>query len=424
MKTILPASDTLKAAIDLNTAAAVKAAQANQANARQMANVAATIASSVLGALGLAAPTAAAAGGVVSNSVFGSFGAPGGPGGGGGLLSTISSITSGQGFGEPGGTPGFVGPVQMGGGGRFGGGGGFGSGIGGFASMFKNFKTMDWGGFTRNGGGFGNALPGSTVSGGTNVGGKMTGMHGAAGAAVFAGGSMLAQQGLLGSSRGTWGGVGEGALGGAAIGMSVGGPIGAAIGGVVGFGIGIGEKLAGVETKENEAKRLVKQIYSIKIDNNLAKQIAGIAKQSYGDNVGMAVRSDQVRDLLRLWAQSMGQKTSLTALTPHAASLVEANVRLYQGAVYDNGQAYTYASALPTYGGVRSEVLPNASPYAGSINVTLNPQQTVDLWRTGTSQAMAGNPRLVSASAAAGDKMSASRVSSAINTLAPGVIAA
>jgi hypothetical protein len=307
----------------------------------------------------------------------------------------------------------------MGGGSRS----GSGAGIGGFASLFKNLKTADWGGFTRSGVIYG-AGTGDATGAGASSPGHISGMHGAAGAAVFAGGMMLAQQGLLGSSRGTWGGVAEGTLGGAAIGMSLGGPLGAAIGGAVGLGIGLGEKLAGVETKENQAKRLVKQIYSISIDTALAKQIAGIAQQSYGGNVGMAVRSDQVRDLLRLWAQSMGQKTNLTALTPHAASLIEANGRLYQGAVYDNGQAYTYASGLPTYGGVQSSILPTASPYAGSVNVTLNPQQTVDLWRTGTTQAMSGSPRLVSASAAAGDKMSASRVSSAINTLAPGVIAA
>ena len=40
---------------------------------------------------------------------------------------------------------------------------------------------------------------------------------------------------------------------------------------------GVGEKLFGVESPENEAKRLAKQLYSITIDNSTAKQIAGIA---------------------------------------------------------------------------------------------------------------------------------------------------
>ena len=40
-----------------------------------------------------------------------------------------------------------------------------------------------------------------------------------------------------------------------------------------GLRLGLGEKLFGVESPENEAKRLVKQLYSISIDNSMAKQI-------------------------------------------------------------------------------------------------------------------------------------------------------
>jgi hypothetical protein len=117
----------------------------------------------------------------------------------------------------------------------------------------------------------------------------------------------------------------------------------------------------------------------------------------------------------------MGQKTALTALTPHGASLIESGGSLYQGAVYDNGQAYTYGSAYSTYGGVSTQNLPTANPYAGTT-ITLNPQQTVDLWRTGTTQAISGNPRAVAASALAGSQASAARGGNAVNTLAPSVI--
>ena len=41
---------------------------------------------------------------------------------------------------------------------------------------------------------------------------------------------------------------------------------------------GICEKLAGVESPENEAKRLVKQQDSTSIDNNMARQVVGIAQ--------------------------------------------------------------------------------------------------------------------------------------------------
>jgi len=74
--------------------------------------------------------------------------------------------------------------------------------------------------------------------------GSITGMHGVAGAAVFAGGTMLAEQGLMGSGAGTWGGVAEGTAGGAAIGLRW-WPARAAIGAGVGLGIGLGEKAFG-----------------------------------------------------------------------------------------------------------------------------------------------------------------------------------
>jgi hypothetical protein len=119
----------------------------------------------------------------------------------------------------------------------------------------------------------------------------------------------------------------------------------------------------------------------------------------------------------------MGQKTSLTAMTPHAASLVESGGRLYQGAVYDNGQAYTYSSGLPTHGGVSSQNLPTASPYAGGTTITLNPQQTVDLWKTGTTQAMQGNPRLVAQSAYRGNQGGDTRFGVAQMAFGPSVIA-
>ena len=241
--------------------------------------------------------------------------------------------------------------------------------------------------------------------------------------AEAAGGTALFEAGAFGSRRGTWAGVGETTAGGAAFGAQF-GPWGAAIGAAAGFGVGIGEKLAGVESEQNKAKRLVKQIYNLSINNDLANQIASIAKSTFGNDVGMAVRSDQVRQLLRLWAETMGNQTALVNLSPHSASLIEAGGKMNQGAVYDNGTAYTYGSAFPTYGGVASQNLPTASPYAGGggTTVVLNPQQTVDLWRTGTAQAIAGDPRGVAASALAGNQMSASRSGNAVNSFAPDAI--
>ena len=199
--------------------------------------------------------------------------------------------------------------------------------------------------------------------------GHITGVHGVAGEALDVGGFMLAQQGLMGSSRGTWGGVGMGAAGGAAIGAQQGGPLGALIGGAAGALIGIGEKIAGVESSENEAKRLVKQLYSVSIDTaTSAKQIVGIAQQKYAGHVSIAVRDPDVRKMLMLYSQATGQKVPMSAATPYSASLAEQGGHLYQEATYQNGRPYTYQSGLPVLGGYQTGY-PSAAPMMLQVNV-------------------------------------------------------
>ena len=117
-------------------------------------------------------------------------------------------------------------------------------------NILQNLKSTDWGGFSR------------------NDKGSITGMHGVAGAAVFAGGTMLAERGLMGSGAGTWGGVAEGTAGGAAIGFTMGGPLGAAIGAGVGLGIGLGEKAFGVKSLQQTAHDDIKSVYGVDIPTN------------------------------------------------------------------------------------------------------------------------------------------------------------
>jgi hypothetical protein len=118
-------------------------------------------------------------------------------GGSGGTSGTgvSESIDFGQGAIPLGGTtyPGTPPFLPSGGSGGSGGSGDFGN-IGGMLGNLKNIKGS-LGGFTR------------------NSAGKVTSVGGMAGTALFAGGSMLAQQGLLGSSRGTTLGMFEGVAG-------------------------------------------------------------------------------------------------------------------------------------------------------------------------------------------------------------------
>jgi hypothetical protein len=182
---------------------------------------------------------------------------------------------------------------------------------------------------------------------------------------------MLAQQGLLGSSRGTVGGMFEGALGGAGVGFAMGGPLGAAIGAGVGFAIGLGELAAGVETPRREAQRLVQSIYRISINNSTADQIVQIANQTYGGRVSVAVRSPEVRHMLGLYAAGTGQagQFNVGVNEAHGASLVESGGVLSQQATYQYGQAYTYGSNLPVYGGTPAHIL--GAP-GGGLQLSLN----------------------------------------------------
>jgi hypothetical protein len=204
---------------------------------------------------------------------------------------------------------------------------------------------------------------------------------------------------LLGGSRVTWTGTLEAAGGGALIGNTIGGPFGAAIGASAGFLAGGIEQLLGIESPENKAKRMVKQLYVISINDATAKQIASIAQQKYAGQVDVAVRDPEVRKMLMLYAQATGHMP-LSAATPYGASLVDQGGKLYQQATYVNGAPYTFQSNLPVLGGFSTGTYPN--PNTGPLSLQVNVQGQ------GAAKFMAGSvvtPEFVQAqwsSAAAG----------------------
>jgi len=111
-------------------------------------------------------------------------------------------------------------------------------------------------------------------------------------AAMLAGGTMLAQQGLLGNSRGTWTGTAEGTAGGAAIGFQMGGPLGALIGGAAGFGIGIGEMIAGVKSPQRERTTTSRASTVSIFPEQRHDQAGGPDRPSqFGGQIAVAVRS-------------------------------------------------------------------------------------------------------------------------------------
>jgi hypothetical protein len=315
------------------------------------------------------------------------------PGGGGGAgagtalsLAGTALRTIGTGGGNPaamigpGGTSGFTGPV--------GGGGTTAYGIKALSNL-KSFGSNLGPAFGIGQGGMSSDVPFADsdnplgpqmAPGGSTTFSSVAGSP-AVGALMGSGGMMLAENGLLGNNRGTGMGILEGTAGGAMIGFEYGGPIGAAIGATVGFGIGLGEMLAGVESPQNKVIRLVKGMYHINISTKEADQIVSLAKQKYGNDISVAVKSPEVRQMLGIYAAGTGQKNNtISATTPQAGSLVEQGGKLFQQATYQNGQAYTYQSDLPVLGGPVAGNYPNTggAPSVQNVSISLNGQSAAD----------------------------------------------
>lgn len=330
-----------------------------------------------------------------------------------GALDQVSSTVGG-----PGGTSGFAGPV-----GGFGGLFGGGSGVGGF-----NPRALL--GMFQGGGALGNLIgykgaglwdvgKATGVPNATGIGfkGALGGIAGSPAAGI--GGALLAQQSLMGSWAGSAKGILGGTAGGALVGFQLGGPLGAAIGAGVGFGIGLGEFAAGVEPQWKEAERLVNDAYHIKINRSTANQIVALAKQSYGNHVSIAVRSPEVRQMLGLYAAGTGQAGAFpqSATTPHGASLVESGGRLFQGSMYQYGNAYVQESSLPVYGGGSPGILPAAGGPAPQMVFNIQ-GAAVDRFLTG----QVFTPEAVSDRYGAAMAASAGRRQNAMSMLNPGDI--
>ncbi|HOQ48103.1 MAG TPA: hypothetical protein PK157_22545 [Bryobacteraceae bacterium] len=180
------------------------------------------------------------------------------------------------------------------------------------------------------------------------------GIGGWQGGALLAGGSILALEGLR---RGGWSGVAMTTAGGAMIGAKFGGPLGAAIGAGVGFVAGLVRLF--VKSAEEKAREKIKALYGVDIaDKGLLKQIVDTAKQAFGGNLDMAIRSQQIRDLIQLYAMSTGQPTRGMPATVHPLGVAQVGGSLYQSPGYSNGTALPGLGGLPTLdrigGGVAS----------------------------------------------------------------------
>ncbi len=111
------------------------------------------------------------------------------------------------------------------------------------------------------------------------------------------------------------------------------GPHGAAIGAAIGAGVGLVAGLIRMFVKgaTEKARQKVKATYGVDIkDKGVLKQIVDMAKQGFGGNLDMAIRSQAVRDLVELYAMTTGQGTSGMPAKMTSLSLTQSGGSIYQ----------------------------------------------------------------------------------------------
>jgi hypothetical protein len=221
--------------------------------------------------------------------------------------------------------------------------------------------------------------------------------------AALLGGATLA---LIGLQRGGVSGLAMTTAGGAMIGFKYGGPVGAAIGAGIGAVAGLVRLF--VKSAQEKAREKIKATYGIDIrEKNILAEIVNIAKQGFGGNLDMAIRSQQIRDLVELYALSTGQSTSGLPATVKPVSLLQQGGSLFQ----QSGSGLSFA---PIGGGAPSATAPTV------INITVPGAK--EFFEKETVRVVVENPRAVQSATMAATKQNAGRREMTGLQLSPGLI--
>lgn len=234
---------------------------------------------------------------------------------------------------------------------------------------------------------------------------RFASMPGGVGAGIGAGAAAGVGLGLFASGFQRGGGtgvamdIGGGALAGAGIGFMAGGPLGAAIGAGVGAVAGAitGIVRLFVATEQEKIRSQIKQVYGIDISNRqILTQVQQIVDQNYGGNVAVGIRSNEVQNLVRLYALSTGQAANMPR-PMYAATIAQGTQGLqlqpvYQGGVqvqnpYTGVTTYQYQTAVAAAGGLLPGYQAGSGMGVPGAQGLINQQ-----WSQLTLQTIQGNP--------------------------------
>jgi hypothetical protein len=222
--------------------------------------------------------------------------------------------------------------------------------------------------------------------------------------ASLLGGATLAMMGL---QRGGVSGLAMTTAGGAMIGFKYGGPLGAAIGAGVGAVAGLVRLF--VKGAQEKAREKIKATYGVDIrEKNILAEIVNIAKQGFGGNLDMAIRSQQIRDLVELYALSTGQSTTGLPATMRPVSLLQQG-----GSLFQSGS-----------GGLTLDRIGGGAPSsaAGQTVINITVPGAKEFFEKETVRVVVENPRAVQSATMAATKQNAGRREMTGLQLSPGLI--
>ena len=240
------------------------------------------------------------------------------------------------------------------------------------------------------------------ITGSTLAGVSAASMFPALGLTYFGGALLGAGLGTLayGIQRGGKVGAGldvaGGALAGGVIGTAIFPGLGTAAGALIGAGVGAiagGLRLL-FPTLMERIRSEVKRVYGVDIPQTaIRKQIADIITQKYGGNLSIGIYSQDVQEIVRLYAISTGQGQGGLPRPEYAASFAQSGAGGLQiQPVYSGGQLIQNP-----YVGTTSTQLQNALLTNPAVYMQLNPQQANSLFAGQVVKVLNNNPGTVAA---------------------------
>ena len=173
------------------------------------------------------------------------------------------------------------------------------------------------------------------------------------------------------------------------------------------------------KARSRRRTRRSRTLYGVDIsDKAVLQQIVDTAKQSYGGNLDMAIRTQHVRDLIQLYAMSTGQATKGMPATVHPLDLVQSGGSLYQSPGYSNGTALPGMGGLPTLDSHRRRR--GLRRGAGGHPTRRARDHEPPAGRGG--EAIASNPRVVAGASLSAAKSNAGRRELTSLQLSPGLV--